>query len=61
MISLVAFFLLAATPAHAPPCWLVKTYVELLGEKAARAKGKGKAHGYTDVEIDATRARCFGK
>lgn len=59
MISLVAFFFLAATPAHSPPCWLVKTYVDLLGEKAARAKGK--AHGYTDVEIDATRARCFGK
>ena len=59
MTSLVALFLLAATPAHAPPCWLVKTYVELLGEKAARAKGK--AHGYTDAEIGATRARCFGK
>ena len=56
---ILALFLLAASPVHAPPCWLVKTYVDLLGEKAARAKGK--AHGYTDVEIDATRARCFGK
>lgn len=56
---ILALFLLTAAPAHAPPCWLVKTYVELLGEKAARAKGK--AHGYTDAEIDATRARCFGK
>ena len=56
---ILALFLLAASPVYASPCWLVKTYVEMLGEKAARAKGK--AHGYTDAEIDATRARCFGK
>lgn len=52
---LLLIFLGTATPQH-PPCWLVKTYVEILGEKAARAKGK--AHGYTDAEIDATKARC---
>jgi len=57
---IVALFLLTAAPAHATvPCWLVHAYIDVLGEKAARAKGR--QHGYTDAEIDAVRARCFGK
>ena len=58
MISLLVF-LGTATPHSTIPCWLVHAYIEVLGEKAARAKGK--AHGYTDAEIDAVRARCFVK
>ena len=59
MIGLV-LFLLAQTaeppPAHHPPCWLVRSYLELYGEKAAH--DTAIKHGYTEVEIAATRARC---
>lgn len=39
------------------PCWLVRSYIELYGVQAARAKGREK--GYTDAEIDAVRSRCL--
>ena len=55
MISLVVFFL-AATPAHNPPCWLVKSYLAMYGEKVAHETAV--KHGYTEIEIIATRARC---
>jgi hypothetical protein len=38
------------------PCWIAEAYVATLGEKGAR--NKGKAHGYSDAEIEAIKARC---
>ena len=55
---LIALTTTAPAPKHHQvPCWLVKSYITMVGEEAARKLGR--KHGYTEVEIDAVKARCF--
>ena len=47
---------LTSTPHPAVPCWMVKAYIEVYG--SAKAHDMGKARGWSDAEMAATRARC---
>ena len=57
MILLLVFLSTAPIVHYTVPCWMVRTYIDVYGEKAARLRGK--ANGYTDAEMDAVRARCL--
>ncbi len=38
------------------PCWIVRAYAATLGPEGAAAKGR--AHGYSDAEMEAIKKRC---
>lgn len=59
-IALVALLAALALPARAePPCWQIRLYVTIYGEK--KAVSWARDHGYSRMEIEEARKRCLAQ